>query len=429
MVRLSRPRAGETGSPQELTVERLGAQGDGIVMHDGRTIFVPFTLPEERVRVALEGGDRARVIERLSDAPMRVAPPCPHFTVCGGCATQHLAEDAYVRWKSDLLAAALRHRGLADATIGPLVRVLPGTRRRAEFAAIKDRQGLRAGFHAVDGRDVIDLVTCHVVAPELSALLPQLREFLDPWLPVGTAIDAHATLSESGIDLVLTGGPRLDLAAHERFVGFARSAGLARLSWRGMRRHTAEVIVQQRAPQVRIAGVAVDLPAGAFLQATAEGEAAIVAEVSRAVHEAGRIADLYSGCGAIALPLARQARVDAVEGAAEMAAALEAAARHSGLAGRLSASRRDLVRRPLTVEELAPYEAVVFDPPREGARAQAEALAGSRVPIVVGVSCDAGTFARDARILVDGGYRLSCVVPIDQFVWTPHLEMVGVFSR
>jgi len=266
--------------------------------------------------------------------------------------------------------------------------------------------------------------------PALEQLLAPLRAFLAAAFDRPATLDILATALVSGVELVFTHADAPNRALREAIAGFAEQHNLARIAWRRRKTESAETIIQRRPLRIQFGEVAVDLPPGAFLQASAAGEQAIVEAVRAAVGASKRLADLYAGSGAIALTLADdERRIHAVEAAKDMIEALDLGARRAGLGSRVTAEKRDLVRRPLIGDELAPFDAVIFDPPREGAAAQATALAASKVPVVVGVSCNPATFARDARILVDGGYRLTKVTPIDQFVWSPHLELVGEFRR
>ncbi|MEX2650159.1 MAG: 23S rRNA (uracil(1939)-C(5))-methyltransferase RlmD [Alphaproteobacteria bacterium] len=418
--------------PVELTIESLGAAGDGVASHGGARVFVPYTVPGDRVRVVLgpgRAGDRqARVVARLADGPDRAVPPCPHFGDCGGCALQHLALEAYRTWKQGVVVEALARRGLADVPVAPLVdAALP--RRRASFALARAPHRGIAGFHRRYASKVVDVVSCVIVEPALRDLLPRLRELvaaLPSWRGPGQAV---VTRTDTGIDLVLAADLRLDATERERLTRFAAAVDLARLSHQRGADVAAEPVIERRAPTLDIDGVKVVLPPGGFLQPTAAGEAAIGARIVAALGDASRVADLYAGLGTWTFRLVARARVHAVEGDGALVAALKTAATRAGLMGRVEAEARDLARRPLMAEELRRFDAVVFDPPRAGAAETAAELARSRVPVVVAVSCNPATFARDARTLVDGGYRLVEVTPIDQFRYAAHVELVGVFHR
>lgn len=416
----------ETDQTIDLTIDALGARGDGVATHDGAKLFVPFTLAGERVRVRRLGEDRAALVERLRDSPDRIAPECRHFGTCGGCALQHLEASAYAAWKVAQLRVALAPRGLHDVPVAPLVRVSPATRRRAEFAARRVKGHVTLGFHARLSHDIVDMEDCRVLDPALVGLVAPLRDLMQGLSSIAWA-DIMATRTDSGIDLLFTFDAAPERKSIATLIAFANAHDLARVSWR--KSASPELIIERRKPQIRFGAIAVDLPSGAFLQAAPEAEAAIVDIVVRSVGKAKRVIDLYAGCGTLTFPLARNAQVYALEGQAELVAALDSAARRGGVGPRVRAERRDLTRRPLLANELAEANAIVFDPPREGAREQAAHLAQSRVKTIVGVSCNPATFARDARLLVDAGYALEQVTPVDQFLWTPHLELVGVFRR
>lgn len=422
--RLTKQRS--MGGPVELQIEALGALGDGIGRLGERRVYVPLALPGERVRIIIDGargdGSTGRISELLQAGRDRVAAPCPHFGRCGGCALQHLAGTAYGDWKVAQLRAALDRRDLGAVAIRPMLRIGTGTRRRATLAAERAGNVVHLGFNARTSRQVIDAAGCLVLAPPLMSVLPSLRTVLGKVLAAGSHTDIAMTSCDSGVDVAIEAKQALTLQASEALAQAAERVDLARLTWQG------EPVAIRRMPRMTFGGVAVDLPPAAFLQPTAEGEAALVAAVTTWLAGCKAVADLYAGCGTFTFPLARQARVHAVEGDESSIAALAAAARRAGLS-QVTSTQRDLARDPLTADELKRFDGVIFDPPRAGARAQAEQLAQSKVPTVVAVSCDPATFARDARILVDGGYRLLDMIPIDQFIWSPHLELAAVFQR
>ncbi len=416
----------------ELVIDSIGVRGDGVARHEGRPVYVPFTAPGDRVRVRLGArhgeGSAATLVELLAPGE-RATPVCRHFGACGGCALQHLAGPAYVAAKERQIAEALRQHALAAAEIAPLLRLAPGTRRRARFALEHPCAGPPlVGFHARASHRVVDMRECAVLDPKLLALVETLRQAVPRFLPRGSTGAATATLGDSGIDLLLDLPAAPALAALEDLASFAAAQDLARLLWRAPGVEEPVPAAIRRKPRIVFAGVPVDLPPDAFLQASIAAEAALVEEVLAGIGAASPVADLYAGLGTFSLALAARAAVHAVEGSRAAAAALSAAGARAGLA-RLTVECRDLEARPLAPEELARYDAVVFDPPRAGARAQSAALARSRVPRIVAVSCSPASFARDARLLVDGGYRLARVQPIDQFVWSPHVELVARFER
>ncbi len=361
-------------------------------------------------------------MRRLADGPDRTAPPCAHFGDCGGCALQHLKQPAYLAWKRSLVGEALLRRGI-ETDIASMIVVPPGTRRRADFVAQRQAREVRLGFNAAASARIVDLSICHILLPDLVRLLPPLREALAQVLRPKESADVAATLSDSGIDLWLKTRGDLSLAGRQALVGLGERLNLARIS----AGRDADPVVIRRTPQAIFGGIAVALPPNAFLQPSAAGELALSAAVKAALAGKEKIADLYAGCGTFSFALAAQHKVHAVEANAPALAALSAAAK--ALGGRLTSERRDLAREPLGAGELKKFDAVLFDPPRAGAREQASEIARSPLATAVGVSCNPVTFARDARILIDGGFRLKRVLPVDQFPWSAHLELVGVFER
>ncbi len=434
-----RRRARKGGGRQlEASIEGLGARGDGFASLDGRPVFVPFTVAGDRVRLRLTGtragGFKGEVLELLEEGPGRAEPPCPHFGVCGGCALQHLTDEAYARWKQGLVAQALARRGFSEVPVQPMIRIPPGTRRRATLAASRRGSGVALGFHGRESHAVVDLDTCLLLTPRLMGLLPPLRQALSPLLQEGETAAVTLTETEEGPDLLVVSAQAPGLEAREALAVFAEGQDLARLSWAARAKAgealSPEPVVLRRPPRLCFADVAVEPPPGGFLQPTAAGEAALVERVLSYLPEgAAALADLYAGCGTFSFPLAGRAHVHAVERDQAAMAALWSAARKADLAGRITVEARDLARAPVTAEELAGGDCVVFDPPRAGAREQAAEIARSSVPAAIAVSCNPNTFARDARTLVDGGFTLVEVAPIDQFPWTGHLELVASFRR
>ncbi|HZW74960.1 MAG TPA: class I SAM-dependent RNA methyltransferase [Caldimonas sp.] len=412
----------------ELTIDSVGVRGDGVAQYEGKPVYVPFTAPGDRVRVRLssEKGERRGDIVEILAAGERAKPVCAHFGTCGGCALQHLTDEAYVAAKLGWLQGALAQHGFKDVAIAPLRQLAPGTRRRARLALARNGDTV-AGFHGRMSHTIVDMHECHVLHPALFALVAPLRTLAAEILPRRGVANAALTLGDAGVDVLLELPKTPALDGLEALARFAAEHDLARLSWRA---GTIVAPVAQRRPvRAVFAGVAVDLPPDAFLQASAEADAVLSGLVLDAVGAPRRVADLYAGVGTFSFALASRAPVHAVEGDAEAAKALGQAASRANVADRVSVERRDLARRPLSADELARFDAVVFDPPRVGALAQSRLLAESAVPRVVAVSCNPATFARDARILVDGGYDLVHVAPVDSFVWSPHLELVARFER
>lgn len=354
---------------------------------------------------------------------MRVPPPCPHFGTCGGCTLQQASDDFLADWKGEVIARALAARGLASE-IRPTDTSPARSRRRAVFTGRRTRKTTVVGFHARRSEALVPIETCLVVRPALMASLPALHRLTALCASRSGHVRFTVTAGPAGLDIAIEGGRPLDPALQSALAAEAEAADLARLS-------LGTDVAALRRPPFQIMGAArVVPPPGAFLQATAEGEAALVAGVRTAVGRARRIADLFAGCGTFSLPLAEQADVLAVESEAAMLQALSAGWRQAPGLHRVVTGTRDLFRRPLLEGELKGLDAVVIDPPRAGAEAQVRVLAaGQTLGHVAMVSCNPVTFARDARLLVDGGFSLDWVQPVDQFRWAGHVELVACFSR
>lgn len=408
---------------EEVTIATLGAQADGVT-EEG--LYVAQALPGERVRVDRLGGPmdaRARLIEVIRPVPERVEPACPHFTECGGCAIQHGSDALVATWKTDLIRKSLAARGIEGVQIYPIRTSPPASRRRITVTARRTKKTIQIGFHAPGSDRIVPVSACIVARPELIDTLPHLVELVPLAASRTSEIRITLTLTEGGVDVAVFDAKEIDGPGRALLAGAANRASVARLSWNG------EVVITRMPPLVAMGRAKVELPPGGFLQATEEGEAALVSSVRQAVGPALRIADLYAGSGTFTLPLASHADITAIEADPEAVAALDKAWRQAEGLHRVGASRRDLSHRPVLPAELKRIEAVVIDPPRAGARVQSEHLAKSQVPVIAAVSCNPATFARDARILIDGGYRLDWVQPVDQFRWAAHVELAARFSR
>jgi 23S rRNA (uracil1939-C5)-methyltransferase len=419
----------------DLTVEAMGGAGDGIArLPDGGTCFLPLALPGDRLRARPTGrrGEAmlAEIEALLGPSVDRVSPPCPHFAACGGCALQHWADAPYDEWKRGRLAEALSRAGFPDAPVAPLARTPPGTRRRADLALRRGPGGITLGFHARGSGSVVDLVTCAVLDPRLVALFAPLRGVLRGLGALKREGSAVLNLLDTGPDLLLRTDGMLDAAGRTALAAFATAQGLPRIAWaRG--NAPPETAAQIGPAQLRFGEAVVSPPPGAFLQASPAGEAAIIDAVLAGLPERlpprAAIAELYAGLGTLSFALASRGRVTAYEGAAEAVAALAAAAGKAG--ARIQAVRRDLTRQPLAAPELKPFAVVVLDPPFAGAAEQVALLARAAVPRIIYVSCNPAALARDARPLQQAGYRVVAARPVDQFLWSPHLEAVVAFAR
>ncbi len=386
-------------------IARIAARGDGVT-ESGR--HVPFAVPGD---VVLENGD-------VEYGPHHQVPPCRHFPECGGCQLQHADDDAYRSYLVSRVEGALDQHGLSTEIREPHLSP-PNSRRRASLRALKLGRGAVLGFNAERSHQIVDMHECHILRPELVELVAPLRGLLGDVLKPRRPGEVQLTLSDQGVDVALKAVEAVGLEAIERLTDFCTEHRLARLSLD--QGEGPETFHEPMPLTVSLSGTPVQFPVGAFLQATGDGEAALISAVLDAVGSSGRTADLFAGLGTFALALPGQ--VYAAEASRDAVLALKRAAPS------IAAEHRDLYRRPLDVTELANFDAVVLDPPRAGAAEQIAALAASPVPRIAYVSCNPATFARDARTLADGGYALSWVRPVGQFRWSTHVELAGCFTR
>ncbi|HKA79636.1 MAG TPA: methyltransferase [Xanthobacteraceae bacterium] len=410
---------------ERLVIDRLGARGEGVADTPAGPRYVPYTLPGETVEVDPWPGhpDRGHLVRVDVASPDRIAPICPHFGICGGCALQHLATARYRDWKRALVVDTLAQAGL-DAQVDDLIDAHGDGRRRAVFHARRGtRDVLEVGFAALRAHHVVAIDRCPILAPALDGAIETAWAIAEGLVGTRKPLDIQVTATTTGLDIDVRGSGPLNAARTGDLAKIAERRRVARLTRHG------EIVAQRASPTLKIGRANVVLPPGAFLQATTEGEAALARLVEAHCAGAGKVADLFCGVGPFALRLAERSRVIAADNDADAIAALAAAARGTQGLKPIDAQARDLFRRPLAAAELKGLDVVVFDPPRQGAQAQASALAASAVPTVVAVSCNPATFARDARILVGGGYRLLRVTPVDQFRYSAHVELVARFER
>jgi 23S rRNA (uracil1939-C5)-methyltransferase len=410
---------------ERIRITRLGRLGEGIAETPAGPLHVPYTLPGETVDVEEWIGhpDRRRPLMIAVASSERIAPVCPHFGVCGGCALQHWDTVQYRAWKRAQVVEALAQVGL-DAPVDELIDAHGEGRRRAVFHARRGGHDVLAvGFAALRAHDVVAIDRCPILAPALDGALAAAWAIAEALAGERKPLDIQATASDAGLDIDVRGSGPLSAARTGALARVADTHRLARLTRHG------EVVAQRAQPTVMMGRARLPLPPGAFLQATAAGEAALARLVTENSEGAKTVADLFTGVGPFALRLAERARVTAVDNDKDATAALQRAVATTQGLKPIEALARDLFRRPLVPAELKRYDCVVFDPPRQGAQAQARELAASAVPTVIAVSCNAATFARDARILGDGGYRLTRVTPVDQFLYSAHVELVAKFER
>ncbi|WP_170382266.1 class I SAM-dependent RNA methyltransferase [Ruegeria atlantica] len=403
---------------QQFTITRLGHQGDGIA--DG-PVYAPRTLPGEVVSGSLEGQVLTDIrVETPSD--QRVKAPCRHYKACGGCQLQHAADEFVANWKVDVVRNALAAQGM-EAQMRPIHTSPARSRRRATIAVRRTKKGTLAGFHGRASDTITEITDCHLLDPALIAAIPVAEALAILGGSRKGVLAVTLTLSEGGLDVAVKDGKPLDGPLELALAQATEKHGLARLSWDG------EVIAMREPPVQRFGAAGVLPPPGAFLQATKDGEKALLQAVLQATQGAKRVVDLFAGSGTFSLPLAQTAEVHAVEGEAAMTDALDQGWRRTQGLKRVTVEARDLFRRPLMPDELKPFDAVVIDPPRAGAEAQVSELAHALLPTIAYVSCNPVTFARDAKMLVNAGYTLEWVQVVDQFRWSSHTELAARFVR
>ncbi|WP_070155452.1 class I SAM-dependent RNA methyltransferase [Sphingobium phenoxybenzoativorans] len=393
-------------------IVRIAAKGDGVTA-DGR--HMPLSAPGDRI-----GEDGA-----LIRGPEHAQPPCRHFPECGGCQLQHVRDDAYARYVFDRVAGALAGQGVSAGTVLPAHVSPPETRRRASLRAMRMGRRVVLGFAEEGSHRIVDMEMCCILHPRLFALVSPLRGLLGSMIAERSAAHVRMSLTDQGVDLLLEGVTAEGLAAREALTDFARAHGLARLTLDDD--YGPQACWEPEPVTVSFGGVAVAFPPYAFLQATADGEAVLADAVRPAVEGVAAFADLFCGLGTFALTLGAGKAVYAAEAGRDLVLALKASAGRSGR--KLAADHRDLFRRPLSPDELNRFGAIILDPPRAGAREQAAQLARSKVPVIGYISCNPGSFARDAITLIEGGYRLESVKPVGQFRWSTHVELAGIFRR
>ncbi len=410
---------------EKLRIDRVGHRGDGVSLAGGESLFVPYTLPGETVEAGpVAGHPERRHLTRIEQpSPDRIDPFCRYFAICGGCAIQHWQPEAYRVWKRSVVVETLEHAGVG-CEVAPLVDAHGAGRRRITLHARRGDDGvLRTGFAEAASHAIVAIEHCPILDPGLRGALDAARALAEALKPANKPLDIQITAAGNGLDVDVRGSGPLGSALIATLSALAQQHGLARLTRHG------ELVLMREPPTIEIGSARVMLPPGSFLQATIAGEETLAALVAAHCRKAKHIADLFCGVGPFALRLAAKARVSAFDSDAGAVTALQKAATSASGLKPIKAETRDLFRRPLMPQELRDFDTVVFDPPRQGAQAQVKQLAASKVATVIAVSCNAATFARDARALIDGGFAIESVTPVDQFRHTPHVELVARFSR
>ena len=411
---------------ERLIIDHVGHLGDGVAFAGGETLYVPYTLGGETVEVEAVPGhhpDRRRLLQVERSSSERIAPICQHFGICGGCAIQHWDGERYRAWKRSLVIETLAQAKIS-CEVQPLIDAHGlGRRRMTLHARLGTHDVLKVGFAAANSHDIVPVDRCPILDPALDGALDAAWAIAEPLKPTGKPLDIQFTATNAGLDVDLRGSGPLPPAMIVTLSRVAEKHKLARLTRHG------ELVLMRAPPTITIGMAEVTLPPGSFLQATVAGETTLAALVSDHCRRAKHVADLFCGVGPFALRLAAKSKISAFDSDEGSVAALQKAASATAGLKPVKGERRDLFRRPLVPQELRDFDAVVFDPPRQGALAQAQQLAASRVPVIVAVSCNVATFARDARILMDAGYRIEGVTPVDQFRYTPHVELVARFAR
>ncbi|WP_405404242.1 class I SAM-dependent RNA methyltransferase [Paracoccus sp. Ld10] len=403
----------------QWTIERLGRKGDGVALSDGARALAPLVLPGEVIEGEAHDG-RVAAPRIVTPSPDRIRPICGHYRACGGCSLMHATDAFTTAWKTNVVMTALSAHAIAAPD--PQVHVSPlNSRRRAVLSGRRTKKGATVGFHARASDVIVDLAECHVLRPQIMAALPLLRRIVATGASRAAELSLVVIHGPGGLDVAVRGGKPMEPTLFQALAALADEGDLARLDWDGQS-------ITRRAPALPMGRGHVVPPPGAFLQATEQGEAALLNAVRTTLDGALRVADLFAGCGTFTLPLAEQASVHAVEGLAAPLSALDSAWRAAPGLNRVTTEVRDLARRPLMPDELVRFDAIVIDPPRTGADAQMRQIAAARVPVLAAVSCDPVSFAKDARNLADAGYTIDRLWVVDQFRFSPHVELVAALT-
>ena len=415
----------------KVTINEIGGRGDGLTEVNGKTIYVPYTAPGDIIDAKINGGKgRLRHIHQKSN--YRIDAVCPHFIKCGGCSLQHINTEYYREWKVGLIRTALENQGLGDVKIAPMMISPSSSRRRTTFQAIGRGDGqIVFGYAEKGSHNLIDIFDCPILMPEIMALITPTKKLLSGLLKMKEKMAVSMTMGDNGIDLILKGKGDLDLNLRMDLAEFAEKNDLARISWydTSPKNTRHELLAERRKPYVTFEVNKVFFPEGSFLQATKQGQDALIHAMLQGIEGAHKVVDLFSGCGTFSIAAAKNASVHAVENNGEMLTALKVSANQMTGIKQVSTELRDLFLRPLLPHELNQYDVAIIDPPRAGAKHQMTEILQSDLKKLVMVSCNPITFARDVHSLTDAGYKMGAVTPVDQFLFSPHLEIISVFEK
>ncbi|MEZ5758489.1 MAG: 23S rRNA (uracil(1939)-C(5))-methyltransferase RlmD [Emcibacteraceae bacterium] len=416
---------------QKITIDELGGRGDGIAHMDGKTVYVPYTVSGDVIDAKLNG-PKGRLRHIHIKSPYRAEPICQHFGDCGGCMLQHVEKDYYRDWKRNLVKTALENQGIADAEIRPLEISPIGSRRRTSFHAIGRGSGeIILGYAEKGSHNLVDINMCPIQVPQITSFIEPLKKYLRKNLGHKQKMTIQITKADNGLDVVFKGNGEVDLNMRMDLAAFAEENDLARISWfdTKLKKPFYEILAERRKPFVTFEGNKVFFPEGAFLQATEHGQNVLISAMLDGIKGATRVVDLFSGCGTFSIAAANHANVHAVENNEEMLEALKSSANQLGGIKRVTTELRDLFLRPLLPHELDNFDVAIIDPPRAGARHQMVEIINSKLKKLVMVSCNPVTFSRDVQNLIEAGFKMGAVTPVDQFLYSAHLEIIATFER
>lgn len=415
----------------KVTIDEIGGRGDGLAELNGNVIYIPYTAPGDVIDAKINGSKgRLRHIHHKSNH--RIEALCPHYTKCGGCSLQHIELDYYSEWKGGLIRTALENQGLKDIDIAPMIISPLGSRRRTTFQAIGRGDGqIVFGYAEKGSHNLIDIFDCPILMQEIKALITPTKKLISGLLKKKEKMSVSITMGDNGIDLILKGKGDIDLNLRMDLAEFAEKNDLARISWfdSSPKNNRYELLAERRKPFVTFEGNKVFFPEGSFLQATKQGQDALIRAMLDGITGAHKVVDLFSGCGTFSIAAAKFANVHAVENNKEMLTALKVSSNQMSDIKQVSTELRDLFLRPLLPHELNNYDVAIIDPPRAGAKHQMAEILQSDLKKLVMISCNPITFSRDVESLTQAGFKMGTVTPVDQFLFSPHLEIISVFEK